>query len=672
VDLVLESPAAAEGFAVDHRYARRATQSVKFSLNRVWPTLAVVSLFVSSLMAISSLAIRYESSQVIDPASVDAGPSLSAIRTWSAPNWNITGSEALSDQNSLGCQKLRLFAWNSTDRREGLGVVVAICGSTRAAEGALHWMTNEWVGPSAAATVRVQEDAAISKGWLDGDVAWLLVTKCSSTRIACDQLNSSQVASLSARLPTPTSRESQSPATWATKWGVYAILSIPVLGLGLVKTIRRRGLRRAYPKLAPAVGDVQFNGVGLRSTQSQARRNAHHAGLFGTVLQLCLIIIITAMFGISKVPWVLCVFWILSIMSWRWGRRDPRTLGWLYKYTAGESSRSSLGIGWVSAARIGFTLWWLSEAALIVGFFLASIRHDVSTEVYVLRAFFVSPLAQRLDFVALAFLLVAACHGFVFLSLILVAALPLLNLAFRHGRRLQSASAKEVQTRDSRPHFLLLRSFDEDEARIPAEYIDPGLLPRPLSLTQTLGFEEVLAQGLSRFGPVYAINPPGNKLPELGAAKMTLTDGEWRDQVKDYSAAALAIVVQVTPGKISREGFGWELDYLRLEAGHERIIAVLGPWPPADKQERWNRFRSSVVDGPLAELANIPQPGGLRIAARSLNRGWQLFGGIETTDITYLQAIQAAVGAFGESWRQEFVDSSPHPLTNEPGAKREP
>ena len=647
---------------------------MRSAFSQVWPTLVVVGLFLSALMLISILAFSYESTQVVAPSSVDGEPALAQVRSWEPPGWSGRGRETVTTRPPLlGCQQIRQFDWQGPQDKARFFVDVVICNSERTATGAIQALTMQPVEPSATVAVHTPDDAVVARGWTNGNVGYLAITTCDVPAAECDASNVADLTALSARTPPPPDTSEAHAARRSTMtWGAFVALGIPGLGIQIARIIRQRGIRQRYPKLRPRDTDVAFVDVARQATRSQARRNAHHTGRFITIMM-------SISFGFhlivddpSLFPKVFYFFWVSGGILWWWGHRDPRAGRWAYAYRSGASDRAQVGRGWITAARIGFVLFWISEALLLIGLFFTWSLSDLSWEVAVLQSFARSPTVLRTPGAMTALLLTASRHGFVFLDIALVGSLPLLNLAFRHGRRLQAASAKEVEASGYRPYFLLLRSFDEDGAQIPTEYIDPGLLPRPLSLIQTLGFEEVLTQGLSRFGPVYAINPPGNTLPELGAAKMTLTDFEWRDKVKDYSAGALAIVVQVTPGKISREGFGWELDYLRREAGHERIVAVLGPWPPADKLERWNRFRSSVVGGPLSELADISQPGGLRIAARSESQGWRLFGGDETKDSTYLQAIQAALDACGPDWREELASTTPRDRSLENRAPKAP
>ena len=49
---------------------------------------------------------------------------------------------------------------------------------------------------------------------------------------------------------------------------------------------------------------------------------------------------------------------------------------------------------------------------------------------------------------------------------------------------------------------------------------------------------------MARVGPVIAIGKPGERLPQLGAARLYVDDDHWRDTIDDLMAESALVVVR--------------------------------------------------------------------------------------------------------------------------------
>ncbi|BDZ47086.1 hypothetical protein [Naasia aerilata] len=249
-------------------------------------------------------------------------------------------------------------------------------------------------------------------------------------------------------------------------------------------------------------------------------------------------------------------------------------------------------------------------------------------------------LADRLDHAGAAILL------FVVVLLVPMTAAYLLD---RLGQRLGRRSLKSVLAKDDRPYFVYLRGFDEDRLRIRESAGRQGFL----ELFTPFGrprFEEVLVHYLSRYGPVIAISPRRQRIPDLGAAKISLSDESWQDQIRAWVGGARAVVMSATPGEV-RAGLEWELEHVAMRGEELRLLLVLAPWPRQELARRWGGFLERAGRIPLFEpLTEPPFPDGLELLTWSAERGWHGYGARRRWDWTYAASIVAAArnGDLGE------------------------
>jgi hypothetical protein len=233
--------------------------------------------------------------------------------------------------------------------------------------------------------------------------------------------------------------------------------------------------------------------------------------------------------------------------------------------------------------------------------------------------------------------------------LLAIPALAIAALVDGLGQRLRTASLDDALTQDNRPHYLYLRSFDEDKLALTARLRGRGLIAA-LALRRKVRFEEVMVRQLSTTGPVIAVAPPGSTMPAIGAARASFGNDEWQQHVARYAETARAVVLSATPGEI-RQGYGWELDLIAHRVGHQRVLVVLGPWPLASLRRRWTQFCMAVSAVPFFAPITMPWvPDGVHVLAHSPQQGWQAWGARRRLDWTYAVAIDQATRAYLPDW----------------------
>jgi hypothetical protein len=82
--------------------------------------------------------------------------------------------------------------------------------------------------------------------------------------------------------------------------------------------------------------------------------------------------------------------------------------------------------------------------------------------------------------------------------------------------------------------------------------------------------EEQLARALAWIGPLMAVGRPGEQLPEVGAQRIYLADGDWQARVTELMAQAALVVLRTG----STEGFRWEVMKALGTVAPERLLLV--------------------------------------------------------------------------------------------------
>jgi hypothetical protein len=189
----------------------------------------------------------------------------------------------------------------------------------------------------------------------------------------------------------------------------------------------------------------------------------------------------------------------------------------------------------------------------------------------------------------------------VWFALWLVLLLPVYRRLARLNRQAQTRNAEdEILRPGSRPPILYLRSFELD-----ARLSDHRLTLRDLLFLQAAPTaEEILAKELRRCGPVIALGRPGERLPELGAARFYVVDERWRDKVAEVARVSQLVVAATG----TTQSLAWELSYLIANLPPERLVLWAHPHllrlKAADREAEWRRFLAalgSLFPKPLPE-----------------------------------------------------------------------
>lgn len=136
------------------------------------------------------------------------------------------------------------------------------------------------------------------------------------------------------------------------------------------------------------------------------------------------------------------------------------------------------------------------------------------------------------------------------------------------GRRMSTPGAREVLATDHRAPSIYLRAFD-DEVRERRSLNLIAVLFSPIAAVHS--FEAHIAGLMSNFGPFIAIGRPGERLPELGAARMYVGDDEWQSTVLDILGRCKAVVLRGG----QTEGLRWELGEVVRNMNPRQVLVVV-------------------------------------------------------------------------------------------------
>lgn len=649
-----------------HELLRTAPSNapVQRILARVLPVSTTLSLFLIGFIAACLPGFLYERGQLATVDGINTSALYEAIDKWSPAGYTrIKVAPVRSDVAQCHIERKR--AWRS--ERSIFEVGTLICPSENYTDIALDGLTSTWKREGAGGTPAFppgarrrdsQRDGLVARAWRQGIVGFWLVTSCPNQEHACDNMNASQSALLQASVPSIAPPAAPSADTLESRrLGLYLILAVPLIGYPAIGFAIRRRLQKRYPPLADTEGDCPIVDVEDAATGSIGARRALRWGRISTLSQATLLLASFALGAPELFPMPFYFTFAISGILWLVGGKRLRPRVYKMKHQVGAGLYSLWGSGCVRAARIG-VIAVLVGAVVTLYFYLAAGEGGLDLAAATVANFAQNPTVAEIPTVSIGLILLGAHRGAYALAIFLMLFLPLLNIVYYFGRRLQAVGLRTEPSHDERPYFLLLRSFDEDFTKIPADLLDRGLLPRFISLKQLTRFEEVIAHALGEWAPIHAVNPPGQRLPQLGSAKISLrADGEhWRSDVEKLAKGALAIIVQATPANLSNDGLGWELDLLS-HGNFCRLLVVLGPWPSEERGVRWERFRRrvAVTSGPMADLAFVANPGWVRICARSAQKPWSFFGGKTTSDATYVHSIAAAISMHRETWVHEHA-----------------
>jgi hypothetical protein len=141
--------------------------------------------------------------------------------------------------------------------------------------------------------------------------------------------------------------------------------------------------------------------------------------------------------------------------------------------------------------------------------------------------------------------------------------------SYSRGKKLAAIYARHLIEQDRRPPVLYLRSFKDDP--IAATVTAAKLLGPAAALLGTQTDEEQLAEVMDQIGPFWAIGKPGERLPEVGAARLYVGEGDWQRRVSELMSQARLVVLR--PGETSN--FWWEVNTATEIAGPEKLLFLL-------------------------------------------------------------------------------------------------
>lgn len=164
---------------------------------------------------------------------------------------------------------------------------------------------------------------------------------------------------------------------------------------------------------------------------------------------------------------------------------------------------------------------------------------------------------------------------------------------FRSGWKYDALTADQARAADPRPPVVYLRSFDADPQILVTGPSRASRIAGLMNYAASVSPEQEMAFLLARVGPVIAIGKPGERLPELGAARLYVGDHEWRAVVGQLMAEASLVVIRAG----DTENLWWEVEQSMNRCPPNRIaILALGPEGafPAFEQRFTSAFGTPV------------------------------------------------------------------------------
>lgn len=171
----------------------------------------------------------------------------------------------------------------------------------------------------------------------------------------------------------------------------------------------------------------------------------------------------------------------------------------------------------------------------------------------------------------------------------------------RLARMWARVGAERLRGRDPRRPVLYLRSFEDDDLRLPAVISARRPFLELFAARGSDPFEESIAWQVAPYGPVVAIGRPGRSIQSLGAARELLPDEVWRQGVFERMGAAGAIIVTIG----STDGLRWEIAQLVSGGYLDRTVFVVPPTDEEAIRRRW-RFTVEGLGGAGASMTEIP------------------------------------------------------------------
>jgi len=209
------------------------------------------------------------------------------------------------------------------------------------------------------------------------------------------------------------------------------------------------------------------------------------------------------------------------------------------------------------------------------------------------------------------------------------------NIVVRHADANATALYQSVREWDTRAPIVFLRSFNQDDDRVPVTGGDLfARMPAGISRSRTL--DELLLEHGSPYGPVLAIGDPRDPVPPLGAARVFVPErgNGWQDVVRGLVDASKCVVMCPNTGK----GVQWELDL--IAASRARLNVIFLASPELTREDTLALFQRLVPD--MCAIAEDQTP----IAAFAEQGGqWRVLTARALSLNAYTGALNASLQA---------------------------
>jgi hypothetical protein len=103
-------------------------------------------------------------------------------------------------------------------------------------------------------------------------------------------------------------------------------------------------------------------------------------------------------------------------------------------------------------------------------------------------------------------------------------------------------------------------------------------------------FEELISRVLVDCGPVIAIGRPGETVPPLGAARLWVSNQDWRARVEELLEEC-QLVVMILGRTSGDDGLAWEIERLFAINQPEKFVLIIPPLRPRELTKRWETYR---------------------------------------------------------------------------------
>jgi hypothetical protein len=166
---------------------------------------------------------------------------------------------------------------------------------------------------------------------------------------------------------------------------------------------------------------------------------------------------------------------------------------------------------------------------------------------------------------------------------------------FWRGRQYAAKANTERIVTDSNPDVLYLRSFRSDPST--ARYVFSSALTSQFETE-----EEQLRDVLRPIGDLVTIGKPGEDLPTPGAARIYVSDEEWKEEVQRRMRAARLVVIRAGVG----ENLLWEAKHAFETLNPQKVLILVLNMKPKD----YESFRTKVnplLGVSLPEGATLPR-----------------------------------------------------------------